>query len=91
MRADHDLVLVADESFMASFRKLAQHVPLFGDFLVGWLDRYKQRVRPSTLKRRREALRALVALEEAQSDPSAFAVHVRAVLNDALPGAHRSA
>jgi integrase len=46
---------------------------LFGDFLIGWLDRYKQRVRPSTLKRRREALRALVALEEAHSDPFGLA------------------
>jgi hypothetical protein len=27
MKADHDLVLVADESFVACFRKLAQHVP----------------------------------------------------------------
>ena len=27
MKADHDLVRVADESFIASFRKLAQHVP----------------------------------------------------------------
>lgn len=26
MKTDHDLVLVADESFIASFRKLAQHV-----------------------------------------------------------------
>jgi hypothetical protein len=30
-------------------------------------------VRPSTLKRRREALRALVALEEAHSDPFGLA------------------
>jgi Phage integrase, N-terminal SAM-like domain len=46
---------------------------LFRDFLLGWLDRYKQRVRPSTLKRRREALRALVALEKAQPDPFGLA------------------
>src|SRR5205809_7574157 len=46
---------------------------LFGEFLLGWLDRYKQRVRPSTLKRRREALRALVALDEAQTDPFGLA------------------
>ena len=26
MKADHDLVHTADESFIASFRKLAQHV-----------------------------------------------------------------
>jgi integrase len=46
---------------------------LFGDFLVGWLERYKQRVRPSTLKRRREALRALVALDESHADPFGLA------------------
>jgi len=44
---------------------------LLADFLAGWLDRYKRRV-PSTLKRRREALRALVALDEAQPDPFGF-------------------
>ena len=43
------------------------------DFLTGWLDRYKQRVRPSTLKRRREALRALVAIEAGRPDPFGLA------------------
>ena len=46
---------------------------LLGDFLRGWLERYRQRVRPSTLKRRREALRALVALEHGQADPFGLA------------------
>lgn len=46
---------------------------LLGDFLAGWLHRYGRRVRPSTLKRRREALRALVALGEEQSDPFGLA------------------
>lgn len=60
-----------------------------GNFLVGWLDRYRQRVRPSTLKRRREALRALVALEEEQADPFGLAGMrldriTTAVLEDAI-------
>ena len=46
---------------------------LLGDFIAGWLDRYRQRVRPSTLKRRREALRAILALEDGQPDPFGFA------------------
>jgi integrase len=59
------------------------------DFLAGWLDRYKQRVRPSTLKRRREALRALVAIEDGQVDPFGLAVMrldriTTAVLEDAI-------
>jgi integrase len=46
---------------------------VLADFLTGWLNRYSQRVRPSTLKRRREALRALVALEHGQADPFGLA------------------
>jgi integrase len=46
---------------------------LLRDFLVGWLERYQQRVRPSTLRRRREALRALVALEQGERDPFGLA------------------
>jgi integrase len=62
---------------------------ILGDFLVGWLERYRQRVRTSTLKRRREALRALVALEEGQIDPFGLAAMrldriTTAVLEDAI-------
>lgn len=46
---------------------------VLGEFLAGWLDRYSQRVRPSTLKRRREALRALLATENGQLDPFGLA------------------
>lgn len=46
---------------------------ILADFLAAWLERYKQRVRPSTLRRRREALRALVAFEEGRTDPFGLA------------------
>jgi integrase len=62
---------------------------ILADFLAGWLDRYKQRVRPSTLKRRREALRALVAIEDGQVDPFGLAAMrldriTTALLEDAI-------
>lgn len=46
---------------------------LLGEFIQAWFDRYRQRVRPSTLKRRREAISSILALSDAQPDPFGFA------------------